>query len=626
MLNFAKNTNMKRVFITICVLWVLIATAFAQENVLRVLAIGNSFSEDAVEQYLWEIAHDDGREFIIGNAYRGGQSLKSHWKEVTEGPGSFEYRKIIGGRKTNSKGQLLQSIIEDEPWDIITFQQVSQDAGLSETYEPYLGQLIAYAKEHCPNPDVVFGLHQTWAYAWDSNHSGFNNYDRDQQKMYRAVVSAYNVAKSRHPELKFIIPTGTAIQNARTSFIGDRLCRDGFHLDRNIGRLTAAYTWYYQLTERPGARLQKLPVNISPTQDDIASKAAIRAFAMPDRVTPLEKPLRLAVAGVTHGHLWEVIRRIPWGEFEVVGVWEKDDNYFRHNGLRGKVNDNCFYQDLGRMLEETHPEAVVAYGSIYDHLQVVEACAPRGIHVMVEKPLATTVKQALRIEELARNAGIMVLTNYETSWYGSNHEVKAIVDSGQLGAIRRINVYDGHQGPFEIGCGKEFTDWLTDPVLNGGGAVIDFGCYGANLATWLLKNERPISVQAVLQQNKPHKYPKVDDDATILVRYPHTTVQIMGSWCWPMNRKDMYVYGDQGYVYQKNATELEVLLDGRKEELSTGVLPSPVDDSFRYLRAAVRGHITVLPTDLASIENNRLVVEILNAAIQSSKTGKAVKL
>ena len=342
-----------------------------------------------------------------------------------------------------------------------------------------------------------------------------------------------------------------------------------------------------------------------------------------------EKPLRLAVAGVTHGHLWEVVRRIPWGVFEVVGVWEADDVYRQDNGLHGQVGDDCFYKDLVRMLDERKPEAVVAYGSIYDHLQIVEACAPRGIHVMVEKPLATTVKQAHRIAQLAKKHGIMVLTNYETSWYASNHEVKRLVGENAVGSVRRINVYDGHQGPFEIGCGKAFTDWLTDPVLNGGGAVIDFGCYGANLATWLLSGERPLSVQAVLQQNKPDKYSKVDDDATILVRYPHTTVQIMGSWCWPMNRKDMYVYGDQGYIYQKNANELELHKGNTEERLTVGQKASgdnTLRDPFYYLRAAVRGQVAVLPTDLASLENNILVVEILCAAIKSNKTGKAVNL
>ncbi len=355
-----------------------------------------------------------------------------------------------------------------------------------------------------------------------------------------------------------------------------------------------------------------------------------------ENLNQTEKPLRLAVAGVTHGHLWEVVRRIPWGVFELVGVWEDNDNYRQDNGLRGKIGDDCFYKNLGQMLDEKKPEVVVAYGSIYDHLQVVEACAPRGIHVMVEKPLATTVNQAKRIAQLVRKYGIMVLTNYETSWYPSNHEVKRLVGENAIGAVRRINVYDGHQGPFEIGCGKAFTDWLTDPVLNGGGAVIDFGCYGANLATWLLSGERPVSVQAVLQQHKPEKYPKVDDDATIIVRYPHTTVQIMASWCWPMNRKDMYVYGDNGYVYQKNANELE-LYKGEEQPLLTHpeqpLLTSPKErnpdtltDPFYYLRAAVRGQIVVLPTDLASLENNVLVVEILCAAIKSSKTGKVVKM
>ncbi|MBQ8046748.1 MAG: Gfo/Idh/MocA family oxidoreductase [Prevotella sp.] len=347
----------------------------------------------------------------------------------------------------------------------------------------------------------------------------------------------------------------------------------------------------------------------------------------PGKVTPLERPLRLAVAGVTHGHLWEVVRRIPWKEFEIVGVWEADGRYLKDNGLRGQVNDACFYQDLGQMLDETRPEAVVAYGSIHDHLQVVEACAPRGIHVMVEKPLATTVKEARRMAELSRRYGIMVLTNYETSWYAANHEVKRLVDEDAVGAVRRINVYDGHQGPFEIGCGKAFTDWLTDPVGNGGGAVMDFGCYGANLATWLLRNERPLSVQAVLKQHKKDKYSRVDDDATILVNYPHATVQIMASWCWPMNRKDMYVYGDRGYLYQKTADEMEVLLPGAAPAARRPQpLPSPYDDSFRYLRAAVRGHISVEPSDLASIDNNLLVVEILNAAIKSHKKGRTVKM
>ena len=340
-----------------------------------------------------------------------------------------------------------------------------------------------------------------------------------------------------------------------------------------------------------------------------------------------ESPLRLAVAGVTHGHLGEVISRVNRGDFKVVGVFEENDTYRSDNALHRSLPDNAFYKDLGKMLDETKPEVVVAYGSIKDHLAVVEACAPRHIHVMVEKPLATTVKEALRMQELARKYDILVLTNYETSWYAANHHAKALVDAGEIGKVFRINVYDGHQGPFEIGCAPRFTDWLCDPVLNGGGAVKDFGCYGANIATWLLGGTAPLSVSAKLQQIKKDKYPNVDDDATIMVEYPGVTVQIMASWCWPYNRKDMWVYGLDGYIHQDTGRRMETLIKDKKSGMfEAPALKSPYDDSFRYLKAVVRGEIPLDPTDLASIENNVIVVKILEAAKKSSKTGKSVKI
>ena len=340
-----------------------------------------------------------------------------------------------------------------------------------------------------------------------------------------------------------------------------------------------------------------------------------------------ESPLRLAVAGVTHGHLGEVVTRIGRGDFKVVGVFEENDAYRADNDLHRFLPEGVFYKDLGRMLDETGPEVVVAYGSIKDHMAVVEACAPRNIHVMVEKPLATTVKEALRMQALARKYGILVLTNYETSWYAANHHAKAMIDAGEIGKIFKINVYDGHQGPFEIGCAPRFTDWLCDPVLNGGGAVKDFGCYGANIATWLLGGATPLSVSAILRQVKKDKYPKVDDDATITVEYPGVTVQIMASWCWPFNRKDMWVYGLDGSIHQDTGRRMETRIKDRNSGMfEAPALKSPYDDSFRYLKAAVRGEISVSPADLASIENNVIVVKILEAAKKSSKTGKSVKI
>ena len=163
-------------------------------KVIKVLAIGNSFSDDAVEQYLYELAAEGGDSLVIGDAYRGGQGYESHWKVVEENKADFEYRKIVGGRKTNER-RTLQQCLEDEPWDIITFQQVSQDAGDYSTYEPWLTRLIGYVREHATNPNVVFGLHRTWTYTADSNHWGFAKYDKDQDKMFKAIMDATNRAR-----------------------------------------------------------------------------------------------------------------------------------------------------------------------------------------------------------------------------------------------------------------------------------------------------------------------------------------------------------------------------------------------------------------------------------------------
>ena len=345
-------------------------------------------------------------------------------------------------------------------------------------------------------------------------------------------------------------------------------------------------------------------------------------------ITALQaRPLRIGVAGVTHDHLGGVVSALQGGDVEVVGVWEADPRYLHDNVLVGKVADKLFYSDLGKMLDKTKPEAVVAYGSIKEHLEVVKACAPRGIHVMVEKPLGATLQDAMQMAFLARHYGILLLTNYETTWYASNAYVKKQVEEGKLGKLVRIDVYDGHEGPAEIGCSQKFLDWLTDPDLNGGGAVIDFGCYGANLATWLLDGEVPKQVFAVLRQNKPSVYPKVDDDAEIMLSYGDVTVNIGASWCWPTGRKDMYVYGLGGYFYQRTPERLQAMYKAEAvPEFSAPALEAPYDNSFRYLKAAVRGEIEVHPTDLSARENNITVMRILDAAITSARHGGAVTL
>lgn len=220
-------------------------TDWPENEKIRILAVGNSFSEDAVEQYLYELCKDAGIEAVIGNLYIQSCSLKRHWENVKEDKGEYSYRKILEGVRSVQDSVKLESAIEDEKWDIITLQQVSQHSGMYSTYDPYLNDLIEWIKERS---DAQIWFHQTWAYPEDSKYSVFEYYDWDQIVMYNAIVDAVKKAIDDHPDLIDFIPSGTAVQNMRTSYVRDKMCRDSYHLEKTYGRYTAACTWFEKLT------------------------------------------------------------------------------------------------------------------------------------------------------------------------------------------------------------------------------------------------------------------------------------------------------------------------------------------------------------------------------------------
>lgn len=340
-------------------------------------------------------------------------------------------------------------------------------------------------------------------------------------------------------------------------------------------------------------------------------------------------PLRIAVAGLSHTHVHWIFNSAKRGEIEIVGVAEADQNLVKRYGEQYQVPAGKFFATLSELIQATRPEAVAAFSSIYEHLEVVELCAPKGIHVMVEKPLAVSLDHARRMEALAKKHRIQLLTNYETTWYGSMEETyKMVHDHNAIGDIRKMVVHDGHQGPREIGVDREFLEWLTDPKFNGAGALMDFGCYGANLATWLLKGERPISVTAVVQTIKPAIYPKVDDDATIIVQYPQRQVVIQASWNWPYARKDLEVYGQKGSIIAPDGKTLVYRLEEKDPPTHriVSARKAPYDDPFAFFAAVLRGKVQVPSYDLSSLETNMVVMEILDAAIRSAKEGRTIKL
>jgi len=341
-----------------------------------------------------------------------------------------------------------------------------------------------------------------------------------------------------------------------------------------------------------------------------------------------KRPIRLAIAGMTHGHIAFILNRPDQGDFKLVGVFEPNQELADRYAQKYHFSPRLIYHDLDRMLDSVKPEAVVAFGSIFEHMAVVEACAPRGIHVMVEKPLATAVEHAERMVTLAQKYHIYLLTDYETSWYPTTAKSFELVnDSDFVGQMKKTVIHDGHQGPKEIGVNKEFLDWLTDPVQNGGGALIDFGCYGANLMTYLMKGRQPLSVTAVTMHYKPDIYPKVDDDATIIVKYPKTECIIQASWNWPFNRKDMEIYGDSGYIIAVDGHQMRLRNRGMNTEHTTRVTSNEIkvyEDPFSYFADVIHGKVKMPDYGLYSLENNLTVVKILDAARESAKSGKTI--
>ena len=338
-------------------------------------------------------------------------------------------------------------------------------------------------------------------------------------------------------------------------------------------------------------------------------------------------PLRLAIAGLVHGHVGGFLRGAQGRQdVQIVGVFDPDRTLIEGYAKQYKLPETVLFTDLAAMLAKTNPEAVASFTNTADHPVVVEAAASRRIHVMMEKPLALGNADAQRIKRAAERGGIQVLVNFETTWYPSHGSMWSLIkERGELGEIRKMVAMDGHSGPKAIKVQAEFLDWLRDPVRNGAGALYDFGCYGANLMTWMMDNQRPVAVTATTQQFQPETYPKVDDEATILVEYPKAQGIIQASWNWPFNRKDFEVYGQRGWAIATGGNGLRVALPGQPDHAVTPD-PRPADqkDSISHLLAVVRG--TARPNALSSLENNMIATEILDAARESARTRQRVVL
>lgn len=331
--------------------------------------------------------------------------------------------------------------------------------------------------------------------------------------------------------------------------------------------------------------------------------------------------MRIGIIGMQHGHVEGLLWHASQGrDVRIVGVSEPNRALFDRLAKKYKLDPALYHATPSEMLEAGKPEVVSVMSSIKDHVMAAEACAPRGVHMLFEKPLAYSKADAERIAALSRGYGVLALTNFETSWYASVREAKRMIDSGERAPVRRMVFRHGHKGPREIGCSEEFLGWLTDPEQNGGGAVVDFGCYGAVLATWLMDGRRPTSVVASRASLKPGVYPRVDDDASIVLTYPSATATIQASWCWTHDNKEMDVYTEKGSLHCGKWDQLAVRDEnGPARSVTPTRKPPELENEWEYLRRVVRGECAVDP--LSSLEYNVVVAEILEVGVSAPRAG-----
>jgi len=341
-----------------------------------------------------------------------------------------------------------------------------------------------------------------------------------------------------------------------------------------------------------------------------------------------EAKVSLAIVGLNHDHVWGILKDIEADKnSRLVAIAETDPVLL--DRAKGAVAPNVkFYDDFRKMLDQAKPDAVIATTSNDRHLEILRECASRHIHFSTEKPMATNGADAREMLRLAKAAGIKLMVNYWNAWAPPTPALVERVRSGEIGPVEKIVVQYGHEGPKEIGVSPQFADWLYDPKKNGGGAIVDFGCYGAEWAVWL--KGMPTRVFAVAKKLKAAQQNRVDDDATMILDYPDGTAILEASWDWPYGMERVNVFGPKGSLL---ATGNQLWFRGAKDRAAAGLDGKPFEapalaaeksNPVSYFVERIRQNQAI--EDPVSAELNVQVLEILDAARRSLASGRAEEI
>lgn len=353
--------------------------------------------------------------------------------------------------------------------------------------------------------------------------------------------------------------------------------------------------------------------------------AATAAAASSAKAGPGKRPVRIAIVGLVHDHVRGFLPTVAGNpEVELCGIVESNPTLFDHYATQFHLKTSLRFDSLDRLLSTNRIDALATFTTTLDHRAVVDTAAAHRVHVMMEKPLATTLADGRSMAAVARKAGIELIVNYETSFYPSIlASIPYVTHEHAIGAVRKVVMRAGHSGPKPI-CSPEFLAWLTDPIANGGGALMDFGCYGANLATCLLPGSRPIAVSAVTQSLQPKLYPRVEDEANLLIVYPEAVAVVEASWNWPRGQKELDIYGTDAELHLPDRDTLTLRQGAITRALATPQAANEPQTPLAHLVAVARG--TLKPAGPSALDTNLLVIEILEAAKESARSQRQVSL
>src|SRR5712692_5047 len=363
--------------------------------------------------------------------------------------------------------------------------------------------------------------------------------------------------------------------------------------------------------------------------------ASFLSFAVPraTHASPFPKPAeaktRVAIIGLDHDHVWGLLKDLAAEpDAELVGIADAHAELVNRAKSRAPANVK-FYSDYIQMLDDAKPDAVIVTTENDLHLAILRECAKRHIHYSTEKPMATNAADAREMERLANQSGIKLMVNYWNAWVAPTHDLFHRVLEGQVGPVQRIIVQYGHRGPKEIGVSEYFAKWLYDSRKNGGGAIMDFGCYGAEWAVWL--KGRPARVYATTAKLKVEQHNNVDDDATIVLDYPDGTATIEASWDWPYSKAHVEVFGPKGsltagrdYLFFRSPAQRGANAAPYGEPVTLSPLPRETSNPISYFVRCIRDDKPI--EDPVSARLNVQVTEILDAARESVRTGRAQEL